>query len=153
MVNVPDNRHIPDLVFFITTGLKDRPALFSDPKAAQSVVDSLQFSRRNGEIELFGFVVMPDHLHAILRTKAPLTISRFIKRMKTHIAHLLGQGPIWEKGFWSEVIEGEIFVKQKLVYIHENPVRAGLMERPEDYPWSSAKEYFRESTSDVVDPY
>ena len=114
------------------------------------MLDSFRFFRENGKIELYGFVIMPDHLHAILKTKAPVTISQFVKRMKTHIAHMLGQGPIWEKGYWSEVIEGGSFMKQKLVYIHENPVRAGLVRKPEDYPWSSAKEYLCKTTSDVI---
>lgn len=153
MVRIPANRGVPDLVFFITAGLRNRLPLFSNPKAAQIVVDSFQFFRENGGVEFYGFVVMPDHVHIVLKTKAPLTISQFVKRMKTHIAHSLGKGPIWEKGYWSEVIEGEVFMRQKLVYIHENPVRAGLVVSAEESLWSSAKEYFCKSTSDVIDPY
>ena len=153
MVCVPPNRCVPDLVFFITTGLKNRSRLFGQSAPARLVLECFQFFRANGEIELYGFVIMPDHLHVILKTKPPLTISRFVKRMKTHISHLLGHGPIWEKGYWSEVIESEAFMKQKLVYIHENPVRAGLARKPEDYPWSSAREYLCKSTSDIIDPY
>jgi putative transposase len=152
MVRVPQNRAISDLVFFITTGINNRIPLFKKPEAAKLVIDSFQFFRQRGEIELYGFVVMPDHLHIVLKVKEPLTISQFTKRLKNYIANSLGEGPIWEKGYWSEVIAGEFFLRQKLVYIHANPVRAGLVESVEEYPWSSAREYYRDNPSVIIDP-
>jgi len=153
MVRIPENRSVPELVFFITTGLRNRRPLFRRPKVAQLVMECFQFFRNRGEIELYGYVIMPDHLHVILKPKSPVTVSQIVKRFKTYVAHAVGQGRIWEKGYWSEVIEGDYFLRQKLVYIHENPVRAGLVQVAQDYEWSSAREYLCKMSSEIVDPY
>ena len=150
---MPENRSLSELTFFITAGLKNRLPLFREPETAKLVMECFQFFRKNGEIELYGFAIMPDHLHVILKTKTLTTISQIVRRFKNFVAHSVGQGPIWEKGYWSEVIEGDTLLRQKLVYIHENPVRVGFVSRAEDYPWSSAREYFCRMSSEIVDPY
>jgi putative transposase len=103
---------------------------------------------------LFAFVIMPDHIHLILKVNAPLTISSFVKRLKTHVAHVLANGPMWEHSFWSETIDSMHLFHQKLIYTHENPVRAGLVQVAEEYPWSSAQEYLCKPEVELVDwPY
>lgn len=152
MTRYPSNRTLTDQIFFITTGTKDRRLIFAQANAAQTAIDSLQFFRNRGEIRLFGFVIMPDHVHFVLRVNLPLTISKFVKRFKTHVAHVLGLGPIWEHSFWSETIDTEHLLYQKLTYIHNNPVRAGLVEEAKDFSWSSAAEYLVKPQFELIDP-
>lgn len=68
--------------------------MFANERAAQIALDSLQFFRRTKEIALYGYVIMPDHIHLIVKPLAPLTLSKFMRRFKTFIAHSLDRGSI-----------------------------------------------------------
>jgi putative transposase len=137
----PENRHVPELTFFVTTRLLSPYRFFEDSKYAQLVLDSLQFFRQRKEIELYAYVVMPTHIHAIIMPLGKHTISTIMRRFKNFVAHEVGQGPIWDEGFWSEVVPDVKFFRQKIGYVHENPVRAGLTVNAKVYFWSSAREY------------
>lgn len=153
MQRVPPNRALTDNTFFVSAALKDRCPLFADEHAAKIVLGSWQFFRRRGEIDLYGFVVMPDHVHLILRVFPPLTVSAFMRRFKDYVAHALARGPIWDKGYWSEIMTSESMLIEKLEYIHANPVRRRLTENMADYPWSSAGDYFTDCETKRVDPW
>jgi putative transposase len=133
--------------------LLDRRPLFASEDAARVVVNEFQFYRKRSEIELYGYVVMPDHVHAILKLTPPLLLSNWIRRFKTYVGRSLGHGPIWQTGSWTELVPDEEFLRQKLQYVHENPVRRGMVLRAEDYPWSSAREYFVKTTFELIDSY
>lgn len=140
MRHVPENRLAAGLTFFVTCTLKDRQPLFSHPHKAQAVVDALQFYRAQRILELFGFVVMPDHVHMIAKLSSSLTRPSFMNRFKSYVAHCVSVEAIWQRGYWSEVVASEAFLRQKLTYLHENPVRAGLSTKEEDFLWSSARD-------------
>ena len=151
MYRVPQNRKLTDVTFFVTASLEPRRPLFADPAAANLVLSSVNFFRTHGEIGLFAFVVMPDHVHFLLGVNAPLTISNFMRRFKNFVAHELGNGPIWEKGYWSEGVASQQAFHQKLDYIHRNPVADGLVTNEVDFEFSSARDYLRDPDSLRVD--
>jgi len=153
MRRVPENRSVPDTTFFVTARLNATQAKLNENDAAQLILDTLSFYRRRGEIEVYGFVVMPDHVHLVVKILPPVILPRWMNRFKSYIARGLGKGPIWQRGYWSEVVSGIPFLEEKLRYIHENPVRAGLVQDTADYPWSSARDYHRQMTSDRIDNY
>ena len=106
---------------------------------------------------LYGYVVMPHHIHLVVRPRPNQTISAFMSRFKPHTgaavtrilspAELsqfdqqrgLNENTFWQRSFRSIVIEDEHMFWQKMEYIHSNPIRAGYVERAEDYSWSSAR--------------
>jgi putative transposase len=151
MRTVPANRALPDLTFFISTAVNDRLPVFSDDRAAQIALDCLQFFRRQGEIFLYGYVIMPDHLHLVFRPVPPLTLPKFVRRFKTFVAHEIGKGSIWQKGCWSEVIVNTDMLWNRVRYLNDNPVRAGLVAVSTDYCWSSAKEYLLDVPPGLID--
>ena len=151
MHRVPENRKLSDETFFVTTSLEPRRPLFADSGAAQLILNTWDFYRKRGEINLYCFVVMPDHVHFIVKVNSPLTISGFMRRFKDFVAHELEQGPIWEKGFWSEGIPSGRAFYQKLSYIHRNPAVAGLVTEESEYEWSSARDYLMDE-SPRIDP-
>ena len=151
MYRTPPNRKISDLTFFVTASLRDRQLLFADDAAAKIVLDSLQFFRAHGEIELYGYVIMPDHVHFVVRPVSPLTLPNMMRRFKTYTAHTIGAGAIWEDGYHSEVLTHAGIVKQKLNYIHENPVRQKLATKAENFRWSSAGAYTRGEPFELLD--
>jgi hypothetical protein len=68
------------------------------------------------------------------------TLPEVVRRFKNFVAKEISVGPIWSKGYWSEIISGDHLIAQKLDYVHENPVRKGLVTRAEDWRYSSARE-------------
>ena len=106
------------------------------------VADALANSRRKLHFLLYGYVVMPDHWHALIWTTYPLTISRAVQDIKWHLASSLNRarsrsGSIWQHQFWDRFARHGKEFRDRLVYMHLNPVRKGLVARPEDWRWSS----------------
>ena len=78
---------------------------------------------------------MPDHCHLLLYVTEHAQISTIMKQFKLGVAFNIGIGPIWQPRFHQRLPENAGAV---LHYIHQNPVKAGLVHYAEDYPWSSA---------------
>ncbi len=138
----PDDRFLPDLIYFVTMSLLNRQPIFQCPEAAKVVYKSLQFFHERKQVQFFAYVIMPDHFHAMLHPIAPLLLPDWARLFKKFTTNYISNGePICMKSYWSKTIVTQKFLYQKLHYIHNNPVRAGLVENPEDYRWSSATEY------------
>lgn len=78
---------------------------------------------------------MPDHCHLLLRVPPPESISIIIGSFKSGVSHNIGIGRLWQTRFDLRL---ERPSWKTLKYIHLNPVKAGLVAKPQDYPWSSA---------------
>ena len=104
-----------------------------------------------------GFVVMPEHVHAIVWFPSPDQISHFMKQWKQrssvqikrlvrsflirYAASIDPAEPTWQAGYYDFNLFSARKIAEKLTYMHQNLVRAGLVERPVDWPWSSARYY------------
>lgn len=89
---------------------------------------------------LSAVVIMPDHVHLILRAEPGFPLSRIMKGIKGASARLLNQrrsakGAVWQNESWDRILRDEDEYLRTLEYLVGNPVRAGLCEQPEDYPW------------------
>jgi putative transposase len=103
------------------------------------------------------FVVMPDHVHAILWFPEPDQISHFMKqwkqrssvqikrwvasRLPRYAARIDPADPVWQARYHDFNVFTRQKLEEKLLYMHENPVRAGLVQHPCEWPWSSARYY------------
>ena len=86
---------------------------------------------------------MPEHFHILLTPSDETTIKKAVQMIKGGSARQMGlemahRDPIWHRGFHDRWIRDVDQFRNATTYIEQNPVRAGLAERPEDYPWSSA---------------
>jgi len=152
MDRVPADRLETNRLFFVTISTAHRNPVFADSAAAQAAVETMAFYAQRGQAPLIAYVVMPDHLHALVYPRSQLTISRWVGQIKSYTTHRIGIGPFWQEGCWTEIVLHDRFLQQKLVYVHENPVRTGLAESPHSYLWSSAAEYRSESFR-IVTPF
>ncbi|MFH1444370.1 MAG: transposase [Candidatus Peregrinibacteria bacterium] len=124
-----------DVTLLVTTILQNRKPLFSNPAIAREAIDTLYRVQDQHPFFLFGFVIMPDHCHLLIRVPSPGKISTVMNRWKMGVAHSIGLGPIWQSRFDARTVHD---VSEALRYIHNNPAKAGLVEIPDNYPWSSA---------------
>jgi putative transposase len=124
--------------FFISTQTYNRRRLFQVAANAELLIETLQHYRREDHYKLHAFVVMPDHLHLIL-TPQEITLERSLQLIKGGFSHRFSSKfPIWQKGFTDHRIRDAEDYRNHLSYLYDNPVRARLCQRPEDYLYSSA---------------
>jgi REP element-mobilizing transposase RayT len=95
---------------------------------------------------LTAWVFLPDHWRAIIFPRFPLTISRVMESIKVGSTLRINAGRkesglFWQPRFFDRAVRTVKEYYEKVEYIHMNPVRAGLVERAEDWPWSSVRDY------------
>lgn len=119
----------------VTTNVKNREPLFKNDAYAREAIEVLYRSLEMRPAFLYGFVIMPNHCHFLIQVPEEGSISTIMNRFKMGVSHSLGIGSIWQSRFHIRLIRNPW---KALQYIHRNPVKAKLVEKAEDYPWSSA---------------
>ena len=155
----PPRRIIDSALYahFVTFSVADRRKLLDHEHAKRIVLGVLDAVRQEMSARCIGFVIMPDHVHAIVWFPEIGQLSRFMHEWKRRSSILLrrwyredasqyGQHIASEQRFWQpkyyafEIHEHEK-LEEKLTYMHLNPVRRGLVDRSSDWKWSSARWY------------
>jgi len=123
--------------------------LLKTPTAARLVQDAL-LSFNTTRYRLFAWVVMPNHVHVLFKPLPGWTTGRIVTSWKSYtgrrLSPLLPQSPaglgmprrVWHREYWDRFIRDERHFWTTVAYIHDNPVGAGLVRHPEEWPWSSA---------------
>jgi REP element-mobilizing transposase RayT len=121
--------------------------------------------------DLVAWVVMPNHVHVLMKTRGEVPLSRVVQSWKSYTARLIGgwlvtcsgeprllglnEGAaprperIWMPGYWDRFIRDDRHLSAVVEYIHNNPVKAGLVRDPGAWPWSSAREWERRQAARV----
>lgn len=126
---------IDDGTLLVTTVTLKRCTVFRDPVQAREAIECLYRVQQLHPFFLYAFVIMPDHCHFLLRVLPPETVSRIMCSYKSGLTFDTGLKKVWQRRFHIRPIENAVAAKE---YIHQNPVRRGLVEIAADYPWSSA---------------
>ncbi|MEZ4721122.1 MAG: transposase [Flavobacteriales bacterium] len=169
-----DNAH------FVTITVVDWIDLFTRNSLRNVVIDSLKYCREHKGLEIYGWCLMSSHLHMICKAAEGYKLSDIIRDFKTHTSkkiietiinkpesrrewlleafskaceHLKRDQKfkVWQNGYHAEEIRTNAFLTSKLDYIHQNPVKDGLVESPEDYMFSSARNYSERSSLLEID--
>jgi REP element-mobilizing transposase RayT len=132
----------PDFkIFFITFCTHQCWTL---PPAAREIVVDTCLAGNGQDFDLYGLVVMPDHVHLALvplcRPQGPIPIAEIMQAIKGASAHRINKllkrrGQVWQEESFDRALRKEEQFEAKLYYMLENPVRAGLVSNPLDYPW------------------
>ena len=107
-----------------------------DPSLAPVLLDSATFYEQNTRWLITLFVLMPDHVHAVLSFQRDKSMSEVIRDWKRF--HTRTHRVMWQEGYFDHRLRPDERGTQfsaKLNYIRENPVAAGLCARAEDWPW------------------
>jgi REP element-mobilizing transposase RayT len=123
-----------------------------DPRAAAIVQDALLFFDA-GRYRLIAWAVMPNHVHALFQSLPGWTVAQIVASWKKFTARKISASGtadlqigsagktstvFWHREYWDRCIRNERHFRQAVQYIHENPVKAGLVSKAEDWCWSSA---------------
>ncbi|GFO62977.1 transposase [Geomonas paludis] len=151
---------------FVTSTIVEWIPLFTSARYCGIVTDSLCFCRERKGLQLHAYVIMDNHVHLVvtapdvtvfMRDFKSFTGKKIIELLDAEKKNwLLGrleffkkeyktesQHQVWQEGFHPQVISFEEMYRQKLDYVHSNPVRRGLVSSPEHWVYSSASNYFQ----------
>jgi putative transposase len=163
----PPRQIIDDALYvhFITFSVDRRRKLLDHEHPKRIVLGVLNKLLRDFAAKCVGFVIMPEHIHALIWFPAPGRLSNFMHEWKrvsslkirawyrTDAAKYFrdfGAGPrFWQPKYYAFEIYDRRKIEEKLTYMHNNPVCRGLVTRTVDWKWSSARWYERRQTVGV----
>ncbi len=136
---------VSDHGFFITCRLLPRRRILSESEF-DCLAHVIHERRAEHGFLLTAWVLMPDHWHGIFYPPHPLTISTVMECIKVVATKRINRarrecGLLWQPRFFDRALRTVREYHEKVEYIHLNPVKAGWVERPEDWPWSSVHDY------------
>jgi putative transposase len=159
-LNSPDSEGV---LHYVTLNVRDRKAAFRRPEYAELVLRELRFECDRHPAALVAFVVMPDHIHFLFGPEDG-QVKRFLARFKPGVTLKLdalaahngrekerawlaekGKRELWQDSKHSLPIYSPGWIREKIEYIHNNPVKSGLVENTGDFPFSSFRNYYPES--------
>ena len=97
-----------------------------------------QYARRaieNFNVSLGRYVIMPDHVHLFVRGDRNFTLSSWIGGLKRAISVRLESPKLWQPGLFDHILRSDESYAEKWNYVHDNPVRAGLVKAANDWPY------------------
>ena len=130
---------------FISFTCFHRAGFLQTVEAGDLVVLTLERVRVWYGFYVVGYVVMPEHVHLLISEPERRTLAVALQMLKQIVSRKLHRfacsGPFWQARYYDFNVWSERKRVEKLRYIHENPVRRGLVEKPEDWKWSSFRHY------------
>ncbi len=103
--------------------------------------DALERIRLRYLLAVAGYVVMPEHVHLLVNEPGRGLLSRAVQALKLSVSMRSRERPFWQAHYYDFNISSHEKLVEKLRYIHRNPVRRGLVAKPEDWKWSSYPHY------------
>jgi putative transposase len=137
---------LADKIFFITCNLRQDRITFGDAEFNTIMEVIEESSHRLGAL-FCGYVLMPDHWHALIAPTYPVSISLVMRQVKSTSSGRFNRlrdshGANWQHQFWDRFIRHAKELSERLEYMHYNPVRKGLVSSPEEWRWSSWNNFF-----------
>ena len=166
----------PDQPHFLTCTVVEWLPVFTRPEAVKILLDSWSYLREHQQFRLYGYVILENHLHLV--AQAPrldkcmasfksFTAVKLIALLTQHRADTIlkrlhfakrahkvdREHQFWQEGVHAEWVFSEAIMREKLEYVHNNPVKRGYVEQPEHWRYSSARNYLGEQGLIEIDPW
>jgi len=165
-------------MYFLTFQIVGWVDIFTRKIYRDIAIESLKYCQQHKGLNLFAYVIMSNHIHLLAQSEHG-NLSGFIRDFKSYTSKRFFEvvdsfkesrkdwmkmvftyhakykskqdNQIWTNDNHAELIYSQKFIEQKLNYIHENPVKSGIVAKPEDYLYSSARNYADiENVLDVI---
>jgi REP element-mobilizing transposase RayT len=158
-----------DKLYYITLQVVDWIDIFSRQKYRDIIIENLTYCQKNKGLDIFAWVIMSNHIHLIVRSETA-ELSATLRDFKSYTSKVIleeiktssesrkdwmlqlfkdaafkhvrnSEYQFWTHENHAEILHSNKFIQQKLGYIHNNPVRAGIVFNAEEYKYSSAIDY------------
>jgi REP element-mobilizing transposase RayT len=162
-------------IHFLTFTTVEWIDIFTKPEYFDLIINTFKYCQKNQGLLLYGFVIMVNHVHCLISSKENHSLEDIVASFKKfttsqtkkllekdnrkYISALIKRSyskkkntffQIWQRENHPEIIESEKFFLQKLSYIHNNPVVKCYVARPEDWLYSSARNYLLNDDSIIA---
>jgi putative transposase len=153
------NRNLPGALHYLTGNIARQLPVFAQTSYCEAFIDTCSTLRSKWPFKLIAYVLMPDHIHLIVNPKdgrirelagtlKSLSARRIIDQ--TSGFSFLRERPdtdgsvhqVWQESFKALPLWSEWLIWQKINYIHNNPLKAGLVRSASDYRWSSFRSFY-----------
>ena len=156
-------------IYFIASTVRDWVPIIINEAIFKIILESFKFCQKQKDLLIFGFVIMMNHFHIIIGMEESDKIPGVIRDLKRHTSQEISKfiansekqnklfwlkpfysqkvNYVWQEGYHPVLIKSEEWFQQKLDYMHFNPVKKGLVDEPEFWKYSSARNYILEDDS------
>ncbi|MFC1668247.1 transposase [Chlamydiota bacterium] len=143
-----------ECLYHIMSRGNDKRDIFSEDKDYQKFLSYTEKAKEKYQFFLYAYVLMPNHYHLLLETTLPnlSKIMHFINGSYTTYNNIKHQrvGHLFQGRYKSIIIDKDNYLAELTRYIHLNPLRAQMCENPEDYNWSSYREYLGLNKTELI---
>ncbi len=158
-----------DKLHFVTLQVVEWVDIFTRQTYRDIIIENLGYCQKNKGLEIYAWVIMSNHIHLLVKSEKE-ELSNILRDFKSYTSKKIleeidtcnesrkewmlkifrdaafkhkrnSEYQFWTHENHAEYIFSNKFIEQKLDYIHDNPVKAGIVEKPEEYRYSSAKDY------------
>ena len=152
---------MPGALHFVTGNVLDRRPIFRQEVNCRAFLSELQTLRFDRACKIIAFVLMFDHFHLIANPRdgdiqtvmnvlKSFSAKSIIKAAADGTFHRRGENKVWQESFKALPLWSGWMIRQKINYIHANPVKADLCLTAEDYPWTSFRSFYREENDPLL---
>lgn len=161
---------MPDTGYFVTITTIGWIDVFTRLKQRYLIINALDYCQKQKGLEIYAYCIMSSHIHILCKAKEGYLLSNIMRDFKKYTSkqiietiinhpesrrewlldyfkdacsHLKRKQnyKVWQDGYHAEICSSNTFIQQKLNYIHNNPVKDKIVANPEDYVFSSARNY------------
>jgi putative transposase len=158
---MPKLRHYDNLntARFVTFSCYHSRKYFDKPEIYNLFIEHLKLLRNKHGFKLYGYVIMPDHVHMVLYPQPDTKMGYLIRELKSKMAREYfskycknnsDNNVFWQKRCYDHNCRTPEIVVEKINYCHNNPVRAGLTSEPSEWEWSSYNWYTGKNDVPIV---
>lgn len=135
-------------IYHIMVRGTNRQKIFFDNEDRVRFLDRLNICKENNGIKIYGWCLMSNHVHLLIK-EGTEDISKTIQRLGVSYARFFNWkyhavGHVFQDRFKSEKVETDRYLLTVVRYIHQNPIKAGMVKKMSGYKWSSCSGYYGE---------
>lgn len=144
------------LIYYVINRGNNRQEVFHKAADFQAFLQAIADLKERKPFKLYGYCLLNNHFHLLLRPTGDATISRIVQSLlvshtQRYHKHYRSGGHVWQGRFKSPVIQNDEHLLTVLRYIEANRLRARLVTRAEEYPWSSYRVHGAGQADELVD--
>ena len=142
--------------YHIVTRCNNREDLFKEENDFIKLLEVIRHFKEKHGFKLYAYTLMSNHSHYIIEPTGGISIAIVMRDIMVNFAKWYNRkherkGHMWESRYHSCLIEDDTYALMCMRYIHRNPVRAGIVEKAWDYPWSSVRHNTFGEKNDLID--
>src|SRR4030042_4368987 len=133
----------------------NRERVFANPIDYEKYLSFLSKYSEEKEAAVLAYCLMPNHIHFLVRPSGEEALAKMMQGVTLCYSKYFNRengrtGRLWESRYYSTVIDGDSYLWTVSKYIENNPMRAGIVKKPEDYPYSSAKAHILRKENPIL---